>query len=130
MFPRYPCQRGLDPACPVGLARLFVDEGWPPSRTAEFFHVSWRTAAKWAQRYRDEGPAAMADRSSARHPSTPEPQHPWSARSCTCLETTPRAGPGDAADVGQPIERVCPKNGVSSVSIVRGSPGPASGRRR
>jgi hypothetical protein len=26
--------------------------------------------------------------------------------------------------------RVCPKNGVSSVSIVRGSPGPASGRRR
>jgi transposase len=57
----------LTPKHRLRLARLVVDDGWPPSRAAEFFNVSWRTAAKWAQRYRDEGPAGMADRSSARH---------------------------------------------------------------
>jgi hypothetical protein len=63
----------LTPKHRLRLARLIVEDGWPPSRAAEFFHVSWRTAAKWAQRYRDEGPAGMADRSSARHTNTPTP---------------------------------------------------------
>ena len=57
----------LTPRQRLRLARLIVDEGWPPARAAEFFHVSWRTADKWARRYRQEGPAGMNDRSSARH---------------------------------------------------------------
>ena len=57
----------LTPKHRLRLARLIVDDDWPLSRAAEFFNVSWRTAAKWAQRYRDEGPAGMNDRSSARH---------------------------------------------------------------
>jgi hypothetical protein len=57
------------------------DSWWArsPSRAAEFFHVSWRTATKWAQRYREEGPAGMSDRSSARltqHAKTPDPSGP------------------------------------------------------
>ena len=57
----------LTPKHRLRLARLIVEDGWPPSRAAEFFNVSWRTATKWAQRYREEGPAGMVDRSSTRH---------------------------------------------------------------
>src|SRR5690242_21474259 len=57
----------LTPKHRLRLARLIVDEGWTPARAAEFFNVTWRTADKWAKRYRDEGPAGMVDRSSARH---------------------------------------------------------------
>ena len=35
----------LTPKHRLRLARLIVDDGWPPSRAAEFFNVSWRTAA-------------------------------------------------------------------------------------
>ncbi len=66
----------LTPKHRLRLARLVVEGGWPPSRAAEFFNVSWRTAAKWAQRYREEGPGGMVDRSSARHSQharTPQP---------------------------------------------------------
>jgi transposase InsO family protein len=41
-----------------------VEEGWPVVRAAEFFAVSWLTAARWANRYRTEGAPGMADRSS------------------------------------------------------------------
>ncbi len=50
------------------LARLIVEERWSPARAAERYDVSWKTAKKWADRYRAEGPAGMADRSS-------RPQH-------------------------------------------------------
>jgi len=36
----------LTPRHRLRLARLVVDDGWPPSRAAEFFHVSWRTAVR------------------------------------------------------------------------------------
>src|SRR5919205_4098809 len=65
----------LTPRHRLRLARLIVDSGWPPARAAEVFHVSWRTAAKWAQRYRDEGPAGRADPSSRRvPPAAPTPR--------------------------------------------------------
>jgi transposase InsO family protein len=54
----------LTPRARLRLARLIVEQGWPPARAAERYDVSWRTAAKWARRYRDEGLAGMADRSS------------------------------------------------------------------
>jgi transposase InsO family protein len=48
------------------LARLIVDQSWPVARAAERYDVSWKTANKWADRYRAEGRAGMVDRSSAR----------------------------------------------------------------
>src|SRR5690242_7330308 len=66
----------LTPRRRLRLARLVAGDGWPPSRAAEFFSVPWRTAATWAQRYRDEGTAVTDDRSSARytkHAKSPAP---------------------------------------------------------
>ena len=57
----------LTPRARLRLARLIVDHGWSPARAAERYDVSWRTAAKWAARYREEGPAGMNDRSSRPH---------------------------------------------------------------
>jgi transposase InsO family protein len=57
----------LTPRARLRLARLIVDQGWSVPRAAERYDVSWRTAKKWADRYRDEGPAGMLDRSSAPH---------------------------------------------------------------
>ncbi|MGI5424414.1 IS481 family transposase [Streptomyces sp. CA-179760] len=49
------------------LARCVIDDGWPLRRAAERFQVSHTTAARWADRYRKHGPAAMQDRSSRPH---------------------------------------------------------------
>jgi transposase InsO family protein len=57
----------LTPRARLRLARLIVDLGWSPARAAERYDVSWKTAEKWATRYREEGPAGMVDRSSAPH---------------------------------------------------------------
>src|SRR6478752_10579487 len=51
------------------LARCVVEEGWPLRRAAERFQVAVTTAQRWAGRYREEGPAGMADRSSRPHRS-------------------------------------------------------------
>ena len=59
----------LTPRQRLRLARLVVEEGWPKSRAAEFFGVSWKTADRWAERYRVAGRAGMADRSSRPHSS-------------------------------------------------------------
>jgi transposase-like protein len=62
----------LTPRARLRLARLIVDSGWSPARAAERYDVSWRTAAKWADRYRVKGEAGMNDRSSRprRQPNT------------------------------------------------------------
>ncbi|MGY1771942.1 leucine zipper domain-containing protein [Blastococcus sp. SYSU D00813] len=52
------------------LASPVVEERWPKRRAAEFFRVSWRTADRWAERYRVAGRAGMADRSSRPHRSS------------------------------------------------------------
>ncbi|MFM2438524.1 MAG: hypothetical protein RLZ55_1343 [Actinomycetota bacterium] len=54
----------LSPTGRLRLARAVVDQGWPLRRAAERFAVSVTTARRWAERYRAEGPAGMADRSS------------------------------------------------------------------
>jgi transposase InsO family protein len=51
------------------LARCVVEQGWPLRRAAERFQVSPTTAARWAGRYRQFGPAGMVDRSSRPHRS-------------------------------------------------------------
>ena len=65
----------LTPRARLRLACLIVDQGWTYATAAKMFMVSARTAKKWADRYRHEGAAGMADRSSRPHHSpnkTPE----------------------------------------------------------
>jgi transposase InsO family protein len=78
------------------LARAIVDQGWPVARAAERFQVSRPTAHRWATRYRDQGPAGMADRSSRPHHSprrTPAPV----VRQVVHLRWTQRLGPAQIA---------------------------------
>ena len=87
----------LTPRARLRLARLIVDQGWPPARAAERYDVSWRTAAKWACRYRDEGPAGMTDRSSRPHAQpnrTPAP----AVRKIVHLRRRQRLGPVQIGD--------------------------------
>ena len=66
----------LTPKAWLKLARLIVDDGWPVVRAAERHDVSWPTAKRWADRYRQLGEAGMADRSSRPHSQpnrTPQP---------------------------------------------------------
>lgn len=66
----------LTPRHRLRLARLIVDEGWPVSAAADFFRVSYPTAAKWAKRYVELGADGMVDRSSRPHShpnKTPQP---------------------------------------------------------
>jgi transposase InsO family protein len=87
----------LTPRARLRLARLIVEEKWSPARAAERYDVSWRTAAKWAQRYREEGPAGMGDRSSRpRHQPnrTPAPV----VRKIVHLRWKQRLGPVEIGD--------------------------------
>jgi len=66
----------LTPRARLRLARLIVDHQWPVARAAERYDVSWPTAKRWAQRYRELGAQGMGDRSSRPHHSprrTPAP---------------------------------------------------------
>lgn len=51
------------------LARCVVEDGWTLRRAAQRFQVAVTTAQRWASRYRELGPAGMADRSSRPHHS-------------------------------------------------------------
>jgi transposase InsO family protein len=87
----------LTPRARLRLARLIVEAGWPPARAAERYDVSWKTAVKWAARYRAEGPAGMVDRSSAPHRQpnrTPQPV----VRKIVHLRWKHRLGPVQIAD--------------------------------
>lgn len=54
----------LTPRARLRLAKLIVEENWPVVVAAKMFMTSPPTARKWATRFRVEGPAGMADRSS------------------------------------------------------------------
>ena len=45
----------LTPRARLRLARLIVEQGWPVARAAERYDVSWPTAKRWADRYRQLG---------------------------------------------------------------------------
>ncbi len=87
----------LTPRARLRLGQLIIDHGWSPARAAERYDVSWRTAQKWAKRYRDEGPAGMVDRSSAPH-HQPNRTPPPVLRKIVHLRWKQRLGPVEIGD--------------------------------
>jgi transposase InsO family protein len=118
----------LTPRARLRLARLIVEQGWPPARAAERYDVSWKTAKKWAERYRDEGMDGMADRSSAPHHQpnrTPTPV----VRKIVHLRWKHRLGPVQIADrLGMQASTVhavlvrCRLNRLSHIDRATGEP--------
>ena len=103
----------LTPRQRLRLARLVVEEGWPVVRAAEFFGVSWPTAARWAGRYRAEGAAGMSDRSS-RPNSSPGQTDQATTKRIVSLRLRKRWGPvrlaaetGVAASTAGAVLRRC-----------------------
>jgi transposase InsO family protein len=78
------------------LARCVVEDGWPLRRAAERFQVSHVTAARWAARYRAQGPAGMADRPSRPHAS-PGRTPARTGRRVVKLRVSKRLGPARIA---------------------------------
>jgi transposase InsO family protein len=111
----------LTPKARLKLARLVVEDGWPIARVAERFQVSWPTAKRWVDRYRELGEAGMQDRSSRPHrqPSkTPLPV----VRKIVHLRWKRRLGPvGIAGHLGMPastVHAVLRRCGISRLSHV------------
>jgi transposase InsO family protein len=87
----------LTPRARLRLARLVVEQGWPIARAAERYDVSWPTAKRWADRFRELGPAGMVDASSRPHRcpnQTPAPV----VRRIVHLRWKHRLGPVQIAD--------------------------------
>ena len=82
----------LTPRARLRLARLVVDRGWTYAAAAKLFMVAPRTAKKWADRYRSEGVAGMADRSS-RPKACPTKTSPELVRQIVRLRWRHRLGP-------------------------------------
>lgn len=118
----------LTPRARLRLALLVVDDGWTYTAAAKMFMVSPRTAAKWANRYRDEGPAGMADRSSRPHHSPNRtPEH--ITRRIVALRWRKRLGPVQiAGQLGMQASTVhavlvrCRINRLSHIDRVTGEP--------
>ena len=118
----------LTPRARLRLARLIVEENWPPARAAERYDVSWKTAMKWAERYRAEGPAGMQDRSSTPHHQpnrTPAPV----VRKIVHLRWKQRLGPVEIGSrLGMPASTVhavllrCRLNRLSHIDRATGEP--------
>ena len=118
----------LTPRARLRLARLIVDHEWPVARAAERYDVSWRTADRWATRYRELGEAGMVDRSSRPHHSpnrTPAPV----VRKVVHLRWKQRLGPvAIGAKLGMPASTVhlvlvrCRLNRLWHIDRVTGEP--------
>jgi hypothetical protein len=86
----------LTPRGRLKLARCVVEGGWPLRRAAERFQVSVPTAKRWADRYRESGPAGMVDRSSRPHCS-PNRTHRRVEKKIKHLRTKKQLGPAQIA---------------------------------
>ena len=87
----------LTPRARLRLARLVIDQGWSVARAAERYDVSWPTARRWADRYRQLGEAGMTDASSRPHRS-PTRTPPPMVRKIVHLRWKHRLGPVQIAD--------------------------------
>lgn len=118
----------LTPRARLRLARLIIDHDWNVARAAERYDVSWKTASKWASRYRAEGPAGMVDRSSRPHRQpnrTPAPV----VRKIVHLRWKQRLGPVEIGDrLGMPSSTVhavlvrCRINRLTHIDRATGEP--------
>jgi transposase InsO family protein len=118
----------LTPRARLRLARLVVEHGWPIARAAERYDVSWPTAKRWAQRYRQAGREGMLDRSSRPHRSprrTPAPV----VRKIVHLRCKQRLGPvaiaaavGVATSTAHQVLVRCRLNRLSHVDRHTGEP--------
>jgi hypothetical protein len=118
----------LTPRALLRLARLIVDQGWTYAAAAKMFMVAPRTAKKWADRYRVEGAAGMADRSSRPHVS-PTKTAPVMIRRIVDLRWRKRLGPVQIGGrLGVPASTVhavltrCRINRLSRIDRVTGEP--------
>jgi transposase InsO family protein len=103
------------------LARVVVEQGWPVARAAERFQVSRTTAGRWAARYRDQGVAGMADRSSRPHRCpgrTPAPL----VRKIVHLRCKQRLGPAQIAPrvglAASTVHQVLVRCGISRLAYL------------
>ncbi len=118
----------LTPGHRLKLGRAVVEDGWSIGYAAAVFNVSWPTAKRWADRYRQGGPAAMVDRSSRPHSCprhTPQPV----VRKIVHLRWKKRLGPVQIAErVGLASSTVhavlvrCRLNRLSHVDRATGEP--------
>jgi transposase InsO family protein len=118
----------LTPKARLRIGQLIVDDGWPIARAAERFQVSWPTAKRWADRYRELGADGMQDRSSRpqRQPTrTPQPI----VRKIVHVRWKRRLGPvGIASALGVPASTVhavlrrCGLSRLSQVDRATGEP--------
>jgi transposase InsO family protein len=96
----------LTPRARLRLAQLVVDDRWPVVLAAKMFMVSPVTARKWAARYRAEGAAGMADRSS-RPRSMPTRTPPDVVKRIVALRWRRRLGPVQiGGELGVPASTV------------------------
>jgi len=118
----------LTPRTRLRLAKLIVEEHWTYSAAAKMFMVAPRTAKKWADRYRAEGPEGMADRSS--RPRTCPSKTPLAlVRRIVALRWRKRLGPLQIAGrLGVPASTVhavlvrCKINRLTYIDRVTGEP--------
>jgi transposase InsO family protein len=118
----------LTPRARLRLARLIVDHGWPITRAAERYDVSWPTAKRWADRYRQLGPGAMGDASSRPHRCPHRTSQPV-VRKIVHLRWKHRLGPVQIAErtglapstVYQVLVR-CRLSRLSAIDRVTGEP--------
>lgn len=118
----------LTPRQRLRLARKVVDEGWSVAAAADYFRVSYPTAAKWSKRFVELGPEGMTDRSSRPHwhPNrTPQPV----VKKIVHLRIKKRLGPVQIAGrLGMPASTVhavlvrCRLNRLSHVDVKTGEP--------
>jgi transposase InsO family protein len=118
----------LTPRTRLRLARLVVEDGWTCTAAAKMFMVSPRTARKWADRYRTEGTAGMADRSSRPH-HCPTRTPPELVKRIVRLRWRHRLGPVQIAGrLGMPASTVhavlvrCRLNRLRRIDRVTGEP--------
>jgi len=110
------------------IGKFVVDDGWPVAHAALYFHVSWRTAKRWADRYAAMGRSGMQDRSSRPH-SSPNRTPQTLVRKVVHLRWKQRLGPvAIGARLGMPASTVhavltrCRLNRLRHVDIRTGEP--------
>lgn len=118
----------LTPRQRLRLARKVAEEGWSVAAAAEYFRVSYPTAAKWSKRFVELGPEGMADRSSRPH-SHPNRTAPHLVKKIVHLRIKKRLGPVQIAGrLQMPASTVhavlvrCRLNRLSHVDVKTGEP--------